>query len=396
MRIDPLEKRRAAGGALALALACLALAGCGDEPAAARGGGGPREISVVSAGVTARPVTRTIEGVADVLAAEAVTITAEAPGRVTAILFEPGARVRRGQVLVRLDAEQEAADVATRRAEAAELEARLGRLRRLAAEGAIARGRVEDLEAQLGAARARTASSRTLLDETTIRAPFAGTIGLREVSPGALVQPGTELVTLDNIDTVKLRFTVPENAIGRLRLGANVIARSSAHPGREFTGRLRAIDSRLDPAQRSLAVEARAANPGGLLKPGMLAEVTVATETAAGLTVPPLAVQVRGNTQFVYAIEGGCARRVEVAIGQREPEWLEITRGLREGQRVAVEGLQSLTDGAAVGERRVGQRPPGGERGRGGGEEDPAAAKAKAEEIAARCKPAGGRPAVAR
>ena len=369
--------------------------GGGSDPGGP--GGGPREITVRTALAEPRTITRTVEGVADVLADEAVTITAEAPGRIVAIAFTQGQRVRRGDVLVRLDADQESADVAARLAEAAELRRRLERFGRLAAEGALPRGQVEDLEAQLRAAEARTASSRTILQDTVIRAPFSGTIGLREVSPGALVQPGAELVTLDAIDTVKLRFTVPENVIGRVRLGARVTAESPAHPGETFTGRIRSFDSRLDPAQRSLAIEARVPNPRGLLRPGMLANVTVGAETLSALTVPPIAVQVRGATHFVYRIEQGCARRVEVDIGQREPEWIEITRGLSQRDRVAVEGLQQLSDGSPVRERRPGQppRPEDGAGGgpRAGGEPDEAAAKKKSDELAARCRPADGQPA---
>jgi len=335
-------------------LAALALASCGSKE---KGGGGERRPTVVAvAPVETAEVTRTIEGVADVTAWEAVVLTAKSAGRVAEVLFDQGQRVRRGEALVRLDAEQEAAEVAALRAAADELRGQLRRRSVLAAEGALPRGDVEDLRRQVAAADARTAAARAVFQDTVVRAPFDGIVGLRDLSPGALVQPGDEIATLDNIDSVRLRFTVPEGDIGRLRIGAPVEARSTAYPDRVFRGRLTSFDSRLDPDQRTLAVEARVPNPDGLLRPGMLANVRVNAETNGdAMVVPPLAVQVRGSTQFVYRVVDGCSERVEVTVGQREPGRIEILRGLRPGDRVVVEGVQQLSGGEAV--QVKGERP---------------------------------------
>jgi membrane fusion protein (multidrug efflux system) len=329
--------------AVAVAVAAyLLLRGRSEEPEEK----GPRETPIVTAPAEAARVQRTVRGVGDVRATESVTLTAEAPGRVEAILFREGARVGRGAILVRLRAAQERADVSAAQAEAAEIAGRLARLERLAAEGAAARGEVEDLRRQLQAARARTASAATRIDDYTIRAPFAGVIGLRDISVGA-------------IDQVDVRFAVPERELGRLRVGAAVEARSTAFD-RPFTGRLRLIDSRVDPANRTVRAEARMANPGRQLRPGMLAEITIAAEAAQSVVVPPVAVQVQGGEQFVYVSANGKAKRTPVEVGQREPGRLEILRGLKPGDRVIVEGLQQVNDGGPVREAQPGRRPEGG------------------------------------
>jgi membrane fusion protein (multidrug efflux system) len=342
--------------AVAVAVAAyLLLRGRSEEPEEK----GPRETPVVTAPAEAARVQRTVRGVGDVRATESVTLTAEAPGRVEAILFREGARVGRGAILVRLRAAQERADVSAAQAEAAEIAGRLARLERLAAEGAAARGEVEDLRRQLQAARARTASAATRIDDYTIRAPFAGVIGLRDISVGAVVQSGDAIATLDAIDQVDVRFAVPERELGRLRVGAAVEARSTAFD-RPFTGRLRLIDSRVDPANRTVRAEARMANPGRQLRPGMLAEITIAAEAAQSVVVPPVAVQVQGGEQFVYVSANGKAKRTPVEVGQREPGRLEILRGLKPGDRVIVEGLQQVNDGGPVREAQPGRRPEGG------------------------------------
>ncbi len=343
-----------------------------EEEGGGSGGGRPVEVTVTTAPARGITLTRTIEGVGDVLAAEAVTVTAEAAGRVAAINFAEGSNVAQGAVLVRLDAEQESAEVATRTAEAAELKGRLGRLQRLVGEGAIPRGDVADLGRNVEAANARIASARTVVADTLIRAPFAGTLGLRQVSVGAFVQPGTELVTLDRLDSVKLRFAVPESSLGRVRVGSSVEVRSPAFPKDVFRGRITAFASRLDPSLRTLTAEARLPNPGRRLRPGMLGNVTVSAETVQAVVIPAIALQVRGATQFVYRIDRGCAVRSEVAIGQREPDGVEILRGLKAGDLVATEGFDNLSSGTPVIDKRVtAQRARGSAEqkgGKGGGE----------------------------
>ena len=351
----------------------------------------PAQVTIATAVARSVPLTRTVEGVADVLAAEAVTITAENGARIAEIGFTEGAEVARGAVLVRLDAAQERADLATREAEAAEGRGRLARLQRLVAEGAVARGEVADLARTVQAADARIASQRTLVDDTVIRAPFAGTVGLRQVSVGAFVQPGTELVTLDRLDRVKLRFNLPEAAIGRVRVGSAVTVRSPAFPDRVFTGRIAAFAGRLDPGLRTLTAEAQLPNPGRLLRPGMLGNVTVDSATVNAVVIPPVALQVRGPTHFVYRIVEGCAVRAEVEIGERKPGGVEVLKGLQAGAVIATEGFDNLSSGTPVRDKRdaaKGPRPPPGQSGGKDGKPAPPSDEQKARDaqLKARCQ----------
>lgn len=366
-----------------------------------RGGGRPAEVTVTVAPARAITLTRSIEGVGDILATDAVVVTSEAAGRVSEIRFREGEEVPEGAVLVTLDAAQEDAEVATRQAEAAELRGRLQRLQRLVGEGAVSRGSVTDLRRTLQAAEARTAAARTVAEDTVIRAPFPGTLGLRQVSVGAFVQPGAELVTLDRIDTVKLRFTIPENALGRVRVGSPIEVRSPAFGDQVFRGRVAAFAGRLDPSLRTLTAEARLPNLQRLLRPGMLADVTVSTETVPAVVIPPVALQVRGPTHFVYEILQGCAVRREVQVGQREPDGVEVLRGLAPGAVVAADGFDALSSGTPVIDKRQAQQrarrgdpkaagKAKGEKGKAKSEEDverEAALKRRCQQVAAR---AGG------
>lgn len=360
--------------------------------------GGPRR--VVLARAEAQPVSRVIEAVANVEAAESVIVTAEAAGRIAAVNFRDGQRVSKGQVLFRMESDQQSADVDASRATVAELRQRLERLQRLADEGAIARGQLDDVRRQVQAAEARTESLQTVLSDTAIRAPFSGIVGLREVSPGALVQPGDELVSLDDARSVKLRFTLPEQQIARVRPGAPVEASSPAFPERVFKGEVTSFDSRLGTGQRTLELQARLPNQSGEWRAGMLADIRITAETVdEAVTVPPMAVQVRGDVQFVFRVIESCAQRVEVEIGQREAERMEIVKGLRAGDAIVVEGFQEMataqpvievkpgeaegenTDaGAASGDgQNGGQKPQGSEP-------DPERARQEALQAAERCK----------
>lgn len=311
--------------------------------------GAPPPTPVVLATAEETRLVREVRGLGNVLATSSVMLAAEITGRVTALSFEEGAEVAEGAVLVTLDPGPAEAELRAAQAEAAELEQQLSRSSRLARGGFAPRGDVADLRQRLAGAQARSAAAESRLSQSRIVAPFAGRLGLKQVSVGALVQPGTPLVALDAVDPIELHFAVPEQEIGRFDAGAAVRATSTAMPEREFAGQVQVIAPRVDPALRTVTVVARLPNEDRRLRPGMLMQVTVAAEVVEqAVTVPPRAVVMQGPEHFVFRVQDGIARRTPVRIGQRTPQRMEILDGLLAGTPVVLEGLQGLQDGARV------------------------------------------------
>ncbi|WP_279482836.1 efflux RND transporter periplasmic adaptor subunit [Aureimonas sp. SK2] len=316
---------------------------------------------VVLAEATLADIALTLEAVGDAVARESVTVTARVSGRVQEIAFTDGQDVNEGDILVRLDPAD--AEDQVRVAEAAADEARqaFGRAARLAEDGTGPRAVANDLQRQAEAAEAQVASARERLDDYNIRAPFAGRLGLRNISLGALIQPGGEVALLDAVDPIEIRFTVPERYLGQVRMGAPVEAASVAFPDERFRGEVTAIASRVDPALRTVTIEASVPNADEKLLPGMLMNVTLEVgQREDAVTVPPLAVQIEGADHFVFAEDDGKAERVAVRVGQRDPDRLEIVEGLEAGRRVVIEGFQDLTSGQAieVKDAQEGETPP--------------------------------------
>ncbi len=326
-------------------------------------GGGEPPAPVVLADVTAADIAITVEAVGDAVARESVVVTSRVSGRVEEIAFTDGQDVSAGDILVRLDPAD--AEDEVRVAEAAAREALQGfrRAQDLAEREIGPQAVADDLRRQAEAAEAQVASARERLDDYNVRAPFDGRLGLRTISLGALIQPGAEIALLDAIDPIEIRFTVPERFLGEVRQGAKVFATSPAYPERRFAGEVTAIASRVDPALRTVTVEATIPNADEALLPGMLMNVTLELGLKEDATIaPPLAVQLQGASHFLFRVAEGKAERVEVEIGQRAPDGVEIVSGLEPGERVVVEGFQDLQPGQPVEERPPARAPPAPEQ----------------------------------
>jgi membrane fusion protein (multidrug efflux system) len=292
-----------------------------------------------------------IEAVGTAMANESVQVTSKNANTVTAIRFEEGSRVRRGQVLVELDSAEIRAEVAQAEAALAESEGQFRRSRTLAADQALSASQLETVEATLKANRARLAAAQARLEDTVIRAGFDGRAGLRNVSVGALVPPGTVITTLDDTSTIKLNFTVPEANLFVLEKGLEVTADTVGLPGRVFRGKITQIDTRVDPVSRSILVRAELPNPDGQLRPGMFMTVRLTGKEAPALVVPEGAIVPEQGLAYVYVVEDGRVARREVRTGRRRPGEVEILDGLVEGERVVVEGTLNVSDGVAVREQ---------------------------------------------
>ncbi len=174
-----------------------------------------------------------------------------------------------------------------------------------------------------------------------IRAPFSGVLGLREVSPGALVSPGQQITTLDDTTRMRLDFSVPATMLGFMQPGQTVRARTPAF-NQEFSGTLSAIDGRVDPVTRSITARATLENPEALLRPGMLMEVTLQARERQVLLLPEESLQSRSDKHFVWVVNEGMAKRTEILLGARKPGWVEVTGGLPAGTRVVRDGVGKL------------------------------------------------------
>jgi len=220
----------------------------------------------------------------------------------------------------------------------------------------LSRSQFEQIEATMKSNLARMDAARARLADTYIRAPFAGRVGLRRVSLGALVTPGTVITTLDDTNTIKVDFAVPEMQLGSLARGQKVVARTSAYPGRDFSGTVASIDSRVDAATRSVVVRATVPNRDGALKPGMFMTVELTQDERPALVIPEEALVPEQARQFVFVAKNGVADKREVTLGRREPGFVEITDGLAAGEAVVIEGTLKLRHGTPVIE--AGQEPP--------------------------------------
>jgi membrane fusion protein (multidrug efflux system) len=342
---------------IALAVVCAAWAIYatqhreGASGAAAAAGPGARESRpafVSIAPVRLERVSQKLEALGNARANESVEVTSKTSNVVSSVTFRDGERVRKGQLLVRLDDSQQRADVAAAEAAVAESERLYNRSRELMSTEALSRAQFDQLEATLKANRARLAAANARLEDTVIRAPFGGRVGLRRVSVGTLISPGDVITTLDDTSVIKLDFSVPENFLSTLREGLAVRATAPAFPGRAFTGKVASIDSRVDLNTRSVTVRALLTNEDGALRPGMFLNVSLANDEREALVIPEEALTPEAERQFVFVVSDGKAERREVRIGGRRPGSVEVLAGLSAGERVVVEGTQKVRDGATV------------------------------------------------
>jgi membrane fusion protein (multidrug efflux system) len=289
-----------------------------------------------------------IEAVGTALANESVAITATVTKLVSAIRFEEGELVEQDEVLIELDDTEVLAEVALARANLAESRSQFRRSEELFANRAVSEAEVEQLEARMQAEEARLAAAEARLEDAVVRAPFAGRVGLRRVSVGSLVTPGTVITTLDDTDPIKLEFAVPEAALAALRPGLEVAARSIAYPDAEFAGRVANVDSRVDPVSRSVTVRALIDNAAGLLKPGMFLTVRLVASRREAVLVPEQALVPEQDVQSVFVFSDGRVHKRQVQIGRRQAGTVEVLDGLAAGERVVIEGTQRLRDGVAA------------------------------------------------
>jgi membrane fusion protein (multidrug efflux system) len=336
--------------ACAILAVAAVLAGCGksaDAPAKGKGAG-DRPVVVTLQAVRPQPFVDTLQALGTVRAHESVTVTASVSEKVQSVHFNSGDIVRAGAPLVTLSGQAEQAQLGEAQAAAGEAEKLYRRQSELAAQQLIARSQLDTQRAARDAAAARVAQVRAQLADRVIRAPFGGVLGLRQVSPGSLVTPGTVITTLDDLSTVYVDFPVPETQLAQVGAGARLSGASAAYPGRRFDGTVSTIDARIDPATRALTVRGQFANPDHALKPGMLMTVDIARAERPALLVPEIAVVQVGAESYVYRVRNGVAERADVNLGTRRDGRVEVVSGLAAGDTIVVDGTGKLKPGAKV------------------------------------------------
>jgi membrane fusion protein (multidrug efflux system) len=318
-------------------------------PRAAAGRGQRQPPLVTVARVGEGQLNDTVDAIGTAKANESVTLTAKVTDKVERVHFDDGDFVAAGAVLVELRNQEQEAQRAEAQANLDDATSRLRRLRDLSKRGLAAASDLDTAQTAVAAARARLDSVVAQLQDRVVRAPFAGLLGFREVSPGTLITPATPIATLDDVSTIKLDFTVPETFLAAVSPGADVVARSASYPQREFEGVVRTVGSRVDPVTRAITVRAEVPNQDRALRPGMLLTVRVITAQRTALVIPESAVYQMEDRAYVYRVDASShVHERQIKLGERRFGRVEVLDGLSAGDRIVTSGLVKLRDGMLV------------------------------------------------
>jgi membrane fusion protein (multidrug efflux system) len=334
---------------LFLTLICASVAGC--KPKAGRGGPpGGFATQVVAVKVTKEAVTEQLRVVGTVLANEHVDLKAEVDGRVVAINFAEGQPVQAGQLLVELDSGATEAMLAEAEANQRLAEAKWTRASDLLKNRTMSQQEADEARAQFDMTGARVSHMRQQLSYLKIKAPFAGIIGARSISPGQVITKQTIIATLSDLNPVKVEGNVPERFLALAKVGAKFQLSLAAFPEEKFEGELYFVGPQIDPVNRTALVKATVPNPELKLKPGMFASADLALRVRDEAIVIPEAALMPQGESFAVIIVGAdmTAEMRPVKPGIRTAGRVEIVEGLQPGETVVVEGWQKTRPGGKV------------------------------------------------
>jgi len=294
-----------------------------------------------------------IEAIGTARANEQVFITSKYSDLIEQIFFNDGQLVKQGDVLVRLNNQEELAKVSELAANLSESMAQLNRFQELLSSKATSRSLVDQQEAQTKAIAAQLQSARTKLNDLSIKAPFDGVLGFRDVSLGAYINAGDVITSLDDLSLIKVDFTLPERFLPTIKRGQSVIALNSAYKNQQFLGKISSIDTRINPITRTLKVRVEIPNESLALRPGMLLNIEVVRQVETLLQLPESAIIPIENQHFVFIIDNDnpqepTAVRKSITIGRRLPGVVEVLTGVNQQALIVIEGALKLRDGARV------------------------------------------------
>lgn len=290
-----------------------------------------------------------VSAVGTLVANESVMLRPEVAGRVSAIHFNEGQAVAAGARLISLDAAEVRAQLEASRADERLALQRSERSSELFSKNFISQQALDDAREAWRKTTARRQEDEARLAKTELKAPFAGIVGLRQISAGAYLRAGDDIARLDKIDAMKLDFRVPETYLGKITRDQPVRVQVDAFPQQPFQGRVYAVETTVDEKTRTVMLRARVPNPRLQLKPGMFARVSLELDNRGGVVVvPEQAINPRGDKYFLFKVVDGKAQRVDVTLGARRPGEVEVTRGVAAGDMVITENQPMLQPGMAV------------------------------------------------
>ena len=316
----------------------------------------PEAVTTVVAAMEEWPSTQGAIGT--VAAVQGVTVSADLPGVVDRIAFDSGKTVRRGEVLVQLDTRQEQAQVAGAEAQLQLARVNFERMQGLVEQDAVSRAEYDAAAAAHKQAEARLGEIRATIDRKTIRAPFSGVLGIRQVNLGQYLTSGDPVVPLQSLDPVYVNFAVPQQDASRMRLGRKLRVLAGELGNAEFEGRVTAVDSVVDQTTRNVQVQATLANPGGRLRPGMFVQAQVMLGAAAKVVALPasaISYAPYGDSVFVVTDMKGPqgqpyrgVRQQVVKLGPARGDQISVLSGIHPGDEVVTSGVFKLRNGVAV------------------------------------------------
>ncbi len=340
---------------------------------------GQQRPAVVVSSVEVKPTTWTpeIDAIGTLWAFQGVDVASEASGVVKTIAFQANQHVDAGVLLVQLDDAVESADLMSAEAAVERDKAQLKRTQSLRASGVNSQATLQDAESALAASQSALAKVKAVLEQKSIEAPFAGVIGIPRVDVGQYIQPGTVIATLQQLDTMKVDFTVPEQQVNQLTMGQPA---SFALTGADFAyqGNIIGIDPQIDPQTRLVSARAEVKNPNGELRPGQFVRVRVQLPPIDNvIALPQTAVVTSLYGDYVYVVEPDgaapagngeaasgnsaqqekpaadqaeklVAKQVFIKIGRRQGDLIQIASGLTSGQTVVTSGQNKLSNNAPV------------------------------------------------
>ncbi|MCC5845478.1 MAG: efflux RND transporter periplasmic adaptor subunit [Verrucomicrobia bacterium] len=314
---------------------------------------GDRPLSVVVARVDVRTeFGERLEALGTSLARESVLLKSNVTEFAEEILFDDGDVVEEGQVLLRMRDDGLRGELKAAKATYDERKSAFERARELVERQAVSSATLQEREAALRQVEGQIEEIESRIRDRTLKAPFSGVLGIRRVSPGALISAGETLTTLDDLTSIRVEFDAPSLFLNALRPGMELEAESDAFRGETFTGTLSHIDTRIDPVTRTLRARANFPNEDGRLRPGLLMRVNLTKNQREARLIPEGAIIQRGRESFVFRVaENGDETTVEerkVTLGTRIPGWVEAASGLDAEDRVVVHGLMQVRDGVKV------------------------------------------------